>query len=74
MWKRLRESFKYEDTGQYRKSGFTLCPQCEENESLPKCGCCKENVVSEPTSRFCTVCLRRFEEIANANKDARYFD
>ena len=32
------------------KSGFTLCPQCEENESLPKCDCCKENVVSEPTS------------------------
>ena len=31
------------------KSGFTLCPQCEE-ESLPKCDCCKENVVSEPTS------------------------
>ena len=56
------------------KSGFTLCPQCEENESLLKCGCCKENGVSEPTSRFCTVCLRRFEEIANANKAARYFD
>jgi hypothetical protein len=43
-------------------------------DQLVKCECCKENPVSEPTSRFCEVCLRRFEEIANANKDARYFD